>query len=373
MSTPFGFLSTGFHRKRLPDILSELEQGVENIFGSDVIQSDSSVFGQFHGIYSGALAEVWEKLEELSWNQDPRTASGQGLDAIAWIMTGSGRLTDETDEQLRRRLGIDASALRQSQNLNDDLILRLRLLNGVDVVANYINETNEVDQFGLPPHSYAPVVAGEPDLNELAQTIWETHPVGITVHGSVPLQAIGADGRCHVVSYTPACKIYIAMRVFICFRNSKCCTNYDLEEMRQVLVERGKSLIGQCPGFDIGEPVDRSKLFSALDQYTGVQVTDIKLERRAMELVSDIECANTDELTYVTDNSGNSVLWATDQICEDGSCVGEVWCNHFDKDTICLGFNEYPDFDQAFIQFSTVECDSCGKKEVICNPESTGS
>ncbi len=366
MSAPFGFLSTGFNRKRLPDILAELEQGVENIFGNDVIQSDASVFGQFHGVYSAAIAEAWERLEELSWNLDPRTASGQGLDSIAWIMTGSGRLSGETDEQLRRRLGIDSSALSQAQNLTDDLILKLRLLNGVDVVTNYINETNQTDEYGLPPHSYAPVIAGNPDLTELADIIWKTHPVGITVHGSVPLQAIGADGRCHKVAYTPACKVYIAMRVFVCFRDSKCCTNYDLEEMRQALVDRGKSLIGKCPGFDIGEPVDRSKLFSALDQYTGVQITDIKLERRAKEFVTDIDCTPTDNLTYVTNDDGEAVLWAAENQCDDGSCQPEAWCDNFDKDNVCLGFNEYPDFDQVFIQFFTVDCDSCGKKEVVC-------
>jgi hypothetical protein len=49
--------------------------------------------------------------------------------------------------------------------------------------------------------------------------------------------------------------------------------------------------------------------------------------------------------------------------------VGEVWCSDFDKDTICLGFNDYPDFDQAFVQFFTVECGVCSADPFLSDRE----
>ena len=268
MSGPYGFLSTGFNRKRYPEILESLQDMAETVFGPDLIQTESTPMGQWHGIYAGALNEAWERLEELSWSFDPRQASGIWLERLAVIMTGQGRLDDESDEDLRKRLLSDSAALGRAQNLTDDLTFKLRSLPEVKLVAVWVNESNETDLFGLPPHSYAPIIVGNPNLQDVADTIWKTHPVGITIHGNNQLQATGADGRCHLIHYSPGCKIYIAVRVFLRFYDSRCCTNAEFESMRQRILAHAKSLIGKCPGFNIGEQINRYKLFEALSEFS---------------------------------------------------------------------------------------------------------
>lgn len=85
----FGITSTGFVAKRLTDIKTELEDELKAEFG-DIDVSSDSVFGQIIGVFSKALTDLWEQMENVYLSQYPDSAEGASLDnAVA--LTGITR------------------------------------------------------------------------------------------------------------------------------------------------------------------------------------------------------------------------------------------------------------------------------------------
>lgn len=64
----YGLTAEGFRRKRLPELLQGLNDRVKDKLGIEIEISANSVFGQIHGVYAFALAEMWEELEKLYYS-----------------------------------------------------------------------------------------------------------------------------------------------------------------------------------------------------------------------------------------------------------------------------------------------------------------
>lgn len=58
MAIEYGLLPTGFRRKRLPEILRDLNERLSDKLGIKVQTTANSVIGQIHGVYAHALAEI---------------------------------------------------------------------------------------------------------------------------------------------------------------------------------------------------------------------------------------------------------------------------------------------------------------------------
>jgi uncharacterized phage protein gp47/JayE len=87
----FGITATGFNRKRLADIQTELEAALQLEFGDDIDLDPSGPFGQIIGIMAEREAELWELAEDTYNSAFPDTAAGVPLDnAVA--LTGHSRL-----------------------------------------------------------------------------------------------------------------------------------------------------------------------------------------------------------------------------------------------------------------------------------------
>lgn len=87
----FGLTVTGFNRKRLADIKSELEADYKAAFGDAVKLDGDSVLGQLIGVQAEREAELWELNEFLYHAAFPDSADGVSLDNVA-AMVGVSRL-----------------------------------------------------------------------------------------------------------------------------------------------------------------------------------------------------------------------------------------------------------------------------------------
>ena len=77
----FGITPSGFVPLTLPEIKQALEDALTAQFG-DINLDPQSIFGQLIGVYSKALADVWENLEAVYYSQYPGSAEGVSLDNV---------------------------------------------------------------------------------------------------------------------------------------------------------------------------------------------------------------------------------------------------------------------------------------------------
>lgn len=87
----FGVLSTGFAKKTLADILSEIETQQKADIDPNLNTLATSVIGQFNGIFADKVREIWDVLEGVYNGAYPDSASGAQLDGVAAI-TGATRI-----------------------------------------------------------------------------------------------------------------------------------------------------------------------------------------------------------------------------------------------------------------------------------------
>ena len=79
----FGVTNTGFVRKRLDQILDDLNSGVKGVFGSDALVGPEDPLGQINAIVAEQLSILWQGAE-LTYNSiSPNRAIGQQLDDTA--------------------------------------------------------------------------------------------------------------------------------------------------------------------------------------------------------------------------------------------------------------------------------------------------
>lgn len=88
---PFGLLSTGFVKKSLSDVRSELEAAFRAEFGASISVDPRSRNGQLIGIFAERLAELWDLAQGIDASFTPDMASGAQLDNLA-ALTGTVRL-----------------------------------------------------------------------------------------------------------------------------------------------------------------------------------------------------------------------------------------------------------------------------------------
>lgn len=188
MST-FGTTPSGFSRKPLTTILSEIEQANIDQFGPGVIQTAVSPLGQWNGLRADLAAELWEIAEDVYQSIDPDQAEGVRLDILANLRLIT-RHVDESDLSLRQAITNVGTA-----NTRDADFLRALLnLDGVTWARVYSNDTHVQDSNGLAPHSIAVAVLGGSD-SDIAYVIRDYAVPGIGTSGNVVISTV-VDGYC---------------------------------------------------------------------------------------------------------------------------------------------------------------------------------
>jgi uncharacterized phage protein gp47/JayE len=82
----WGIISSGFNKKRLEDILPEIDTSLKSALGSDLNLLPTSVVGQFRSIFAEREALLWDLMEAVYNSAFPDTASNASLDnAVAYL------------------------------------------------------------------------------------------------------------------------------------------------------------------------------------------------------------------------------------------------------------------------------------------------
>ena len=75
--------STGFVKKTLAELKTEIENVFKGQFGQDIDLDEDGPFGQIVGILSKRDADLWDGAEEIYTSRNPNEATGTSLDNIA--------------------------------------------------------------------------------------------------------------------------------------------------------------------------------------------------------------------------------------------------------------------------------------------------
>ena len=113
---PFGLLLSGFARKRLDDIKTELEDAVRAEFGAGAVTDPDGVFAKIIGIFAKPLSDIWELAESIYNSQYPSTADGASLDNVLEL-SGHTRLAAEATQVWARFDGTDATIIDSGRTL----------------------------------------------------------------------------------------------------------------------------------------------------------------------------------------------------------------------------------------------------------------
>lgn len=118
---------TGFNKKTLALIKSELEDLISAAFGEVIDFDPSGPFGQIVGLLSKREADLWDGAEEIYTSRDPNAATGTSLDNIA-AETGVFRIDSfptKADVILLGSIGTTILAGREMRTPNGSLLYSL--------------------------------------------------------------------------------------------------------------------------------------------------------------------------------------------------------------------------------------------------------
>lgn len=80
-----GLTSSGFDRKRLVDILADIEAAEKAIFGENIDLNPESRFSQLNGIIAEAISDAWQNQEDVYNAFIPSSASGTSLSNLVQL------------------------------------------------------------------------------------------------------------------------------------------------------------------------------------------------------------------------------------------------------------------------------------------------
>ncbi len=115
-----------------------------------------------------------------------------GFDSVTNLLEPTYGRTAETDIELRQSY-IAKSALRSNTMIDSIVAELLNNIENVESASGYENDTDYVDERGLPPHSVEIIVEGG-DNTKIAQAILRRKAGGIQTHGSVVVNVPGNYG-----------------------------------------------------------------------------------------------------------------------------------------------------------------------------------
>jgi len=113
--------ATGFHKKTLSTLLSEMQTDFKTEFGNDLDLAPSGTAGQLISIMTKDFADLWDGAEEIYTARDPDEATSTSLDNII-VENGIKRLeatkTTVLDVMLTGDQGVIIAAGKRAKNPN---------------------------------------------------------------------------------------------------------------------------------------------------------------------------------------------------------------------------------------------------------------
>jgi len=130
----YGVTSTGFVKKTLEDIKTEIEAALRASLGDGLNLLSTSVFGQLIGIMADRESEIWDVAEEVYGSQYPQSASDQSLDNVCAI-TGITRLQPVATSVDVQCTGTPATVITAGKIVSNDADVLFELDANATIVA----------------------------------------------------------------------------------------------------------------------------------------------------------------------------------------------------------------------------------------------
>jgi len=201
----FGVTPQGFVRKRLPDLLAEIEADNVATFGPGVIQTAASPLGQMNGIFAEIEATLWEMAEAVYQSNDPDQTEGVNLDRLARLRNLSR--SGQADKVFRPLI---TNAAQTHLELSD-IAAQVASVTGVTFVYASVNEGHEPNADGIPPQHVSVAVIGGADA-AVATAIRSKIAPGVGTWGATLVESV-IDGFVRPVRFTRPEGLLLSLRV----------------------------------------------------------------------------------------------------------------------------------------------------------------
>ena len=284
----YGILSTGYARKPLNVLLAELEEAMKQEFGSDVIQTAQSPFGQLNGLSAAFGSQFNELAEDIYQANDPDQAEGKNLDRLGrFRLLSRGLLSDAEFRMLLTNKGnarIDIG----------DIISAVRSITGVTYGYVWTNETGEVVDATLEAATIAVAVIGGED-EDIADAIRAYIVPGISTYGNY--KVISETGEfCRSYNIIRPIDVPVTLEVFIrTTKDRQGCPTPTATTIRDAIVEKWPEY--RLNGMNVTDYHIRQLVEGS---FTGVEVFRIEASRDSegpdsFANIGFIEIASLDE------------------------------------------------------------------------------
>lgn len=204
-------------------------------------------------------------IEQLPSTIDSIATPILGWDSVTNPVTASTGSYRESDEELRARFR--DSKFQRATNIIEALYSSLINTAGVEQVVIFENDTDEVDENGLPPHSFWTIVVGGVDT-DIARAIWLNRPTGIRSQGSTSVDIVDSFGYVRTISFSRPRSVEFYVRLNIT-------TNPQFPPQGEDLI---KSRLHEfVDSLTINQDVVYSRLYTPINSVQGHQVESLEV------------------------------------------------------------------------------------------------
>lgn len=211
-------------------------------------------------VQSSTVGEVKAEANTLNVILTPQL----GWDSVTNPQAASPGRNLETDEELRLRFR--ETKFERASNILEALYSALINLEGVEEVRIYENDTDVVDAFGVPAHSFMPIVLGGVSI-DIANTIWENKPMGIRSYGDTVVVIFDTQGSSHNIGFERPDPLPIYITVNLTTDSEFPGTG--VNDIKSALITYFDSNLG------IGDDVIWSRLFTPINTVKGHEIDSL--------------------------------------------------------------------------------------------------
>lgn len=186
-----------------------------------------------------------------------------GWDSVYNPIAASPGRSLETDEELRLRFR--ETKFERASNILEALYSALINLEGVEEVRIYENDTDATNEFGVPPHSFMPIVLGGTS-SEVANAIWENKPMGIRSFGDTVVNIFDSQGFSHAIGFNRPDPVPIYITINLTTDSNFPATGPD--SIKSALIDYFSKL-------GIGDDVIYSRLYTPINLTPGHQIDNM--------------------------------------------------------------------------------------------------
>lgn len=242
-----------------------------NLLNDDIFQT--LTFSNSANLTIIQITKVGEVRAEVSGalTQEVGTITTIETPVLGWtsvtnpVATTPGE-SRETDAELRERFRL--TKYEQASNILEAIYSALTSVDGVEQVVVYENDTDVVDGYGIPGHSFMPIILGGL-ASQIGNAIWQNKPVGILSYGNSSVVIYDSQGFPHTIGFERPNPVPIYISIDLT-------TN-------TLYPENGDNLMKEAllsyfaANFGIGDDIIYSRLYTPINSIPGHQVNSLTI------------------------------------------------------------------------------------------------